>query len=466
MWLDLLPLDVCERIAVHVSGGSQNYEALCLAEASRRQRKAVLSALSFKFANSCDRESENLSFNARWAKLFISDIQAIKFYRDAFPIRYQDNCDSLRLFTAPTLRVASIWDDPILLLAAAQSKSIRELELYLTSYSPPELVFETLSALCLTKLTLHCWEDTPESLCIFKLPMYFKSNGNLLAKVCPGLTSLEINCDCARDLDPLVTILPSMPSLCEVKLRLAREATMPHLRRLESVRVFDLIDYHQALEMALLIGTPITEISSCARLDADEIYGLSCFPRLSVLRCTLGEEAEYALADISGALSSLRILDLSWRTPLEVTRREYDVCLADIESNVLLDTVKALPNLIELRLTYLYISLREIIAILECIGTRLQRFGTDIWDQEERPIERLESLLYAASRNNPALRSFEVVPIGLEYLGHGLAGYQLERHRLRALSTLNRLRQNAPFFDPSPLDVILERLLEYPLWPT
>lgn len=460
MWLDLLPLDICERIAAHVSGGSQNREALFLAEASRRQRRAILRVLRFKFENSTEKGSEQLSLNARWANIFSSDTKAIKFPPEAFPIRYQDSSDSLALFKAPKLRTVSIWDDPIVLLAAGQSKSIRELEIYLTSYSPPNLIFETLSALKLTNLKIHCWEETPESLCLFKHMSSSKSKQAMLANVCPGLTSLEINCDCSADVDPLVNVLPTISSLREVKIRLARKSSMPYLRRFHSVKVFDLINCHQAVEMALLIGIPITEISSCARLDSDEICGLSCFPRLTVLRCTMGEEAEYALADIAWTLTSLRVLDLSWRTPLEITRRENATCLADIESGVLLDTVRALPNLMELHLTYLYISLSEIVAILKCLGSRLEKLGTDIWDQEKRPIERLECLLYCASKHNPSLRCLEVVPAGLEYIGHGLREYEVERHGLRALAALNRLRQNAPFFDPSPLDVILEALIE------
>lgn len=453
VWLDTLPSDVCERIAAHVSAGLQTVDALCLAEVSPRQRIAVLHALTHKFEQS--NEPGARDYNDRWARIFAAETHELRFFPDVRRLQYQDCAESLRLFQAPVLRKASVWDDPLVLLAAAKSKSLRQLQLFLTHQSPPELICNTLSSLNLERLSIHCWCSFAEERCPLSCFHVDKAHANYLPSLCPRLVSLEVDCDCLGDDDPFQTMLPAMPLLRDVKLRVIQKSTVPFLRRLDSVQVYDVCHQHYALENALVVGNSVTEISSWACFDGDAIFSLACFPRLTVLRCSVSEEAAYVFAGVADTLTALQVLDLRWHTVTEIKRHDNAIPLADAESGVLLNVVQTLPNLIELHLTCVRISLSELCGVLQRIGPRLEKFGTDISGQEERPMDRLERLLHCASQNNRSLRRLHIAPNGLQCIRDGLSGNQVYSRAVCTLAAVHRLQQNAPFFHPSPIDIIL-----------
>lgn len=448
-WLDRLPLELCRRIASHVTGGQVTENGLHLARVSACQRDAVLSSISIDFRD----------ISRDWVELFLSDRKAFAAYNGAFEFSQQNQPYYLNMFKTQSLRRVSISDDPNLFIAASKSSSIHEIDIELTDQIPRELVFDMLSALKLTKLTLRCrawWEQN--SVCIFQDPKYFNENRNALADSCALLESIQVDCLCREDDPPFWRIFPGLRSLREVKFRSPTMEIVERLRDIESVQLFDLIDGHEAYQDALKVGPAVTELRSYGRLHEDELVKLQRCPRLSLLHCTIAEGSESSLIDVAPSLPLLQELQLHWHTPWEIDMDD-DLPCYDIESGALTHLVKALPNLTELRLSHIKVPLSEVLEVQKAFGRRLQAFEVHVTSEEEEPLQCLEQVLYMASEYNPNLRSLWILGAGLSENYEGCDS-EYGEHARKALIALQRLGRRAPSFMWISLEKTLEHIVE------
>lgn len=216
-WIDLLPPDVSEQIALWVSDGRRDKNALSLALSSPVQRQAVLSTLSYTF-RLCEAPKEKPVYESlpldhhdvfscgdeahlqQWIQLFGQDVQEIDLVHACHlcegTILTQDFLDFLK---APNLQRLATFAIPSVLHAAAQSRSIRHLQVEslpsaLSPDSPgdTETWFHALSALPLSSLELACREESQH--CLFQDQDFAHSSREALAAALSSLDSVQIHC--------------------------------------------------------------------------------------------------------------------------------------------------------------------------------------------------------------------------------------------------------------------------------
>lgn len=448
-WLDRLPLELCGCIASHVTGGQVTENGLHLARVSPCQRDAVLSSITIDFRD----------ISRDWVDIFLSDRKAFEAFNGGFEFSQPNQPYHLNMFKTQSLRRVSISDDPGLFIAASKSTSIHEIDIELTDQIPRNVVFDLLSALKLTTLTLRCrawWEQ--DSVCIFQDPKYFNENRNALADSCPLLESIQVDCLCREDDPPFWSIFPGLTSLREVGFRSPTAEVVEMLRDIESVKLFDLIDGHEAYQDAMKVGPAVTELRSYGRLHEEEIVELERCPRLSVLHCTIAEGSENSLIDVAPSLPLLQELQLHWHTPWEIDMDD-DLPSYEIAPGALPHLVKALPSLIELRLSHIKVPLSEVLEIQKAFGRRLQVLEVHITSGKEEPLQCLEQVLYTASESNPSLRGLWILGAGLSENYEG-SDSEYGEHARKALVALQRLQRKAPSFMWLSFEKTLEHIVE------
>lgn len=127
VWLDKLPEETCEKIAMYVSNGRRTGSALSLAETSELQRQAVLASLSYELDLSYPATPKYVqpsTLPSRWAAVFTGHIRKIQTV--SRPAHVHVNY-FLELFQASTLRTAIVSDEPLELGVLSKSTSLREL---------------------------------------------------------------------------------------------------------------------------------------------------------------------------------------------------------------------------------------------------------------------------------------------------------------------------------------------------
>lgn len=478
IWLDKLPLDVCERIAQSVCKGQQNDSALFLAQTSASQRRAVLNVLDHRLEIEESYGGDLVRNNFRlhmWIDIFKDDVEKLKFdyYRELEPANF-----TLPLIALPKVRVVHIEDYPAHLSALVQSTSVTDVFIDVKGRTPPLLIFQALAKITLCKLELSCEVRlSGNNPCVFEDEDAFPDDAeqNALAICCPHLKALRVKCLCLKKVvHPIWGIVPTLRSLSEMAVSWClMQAPIPDeairfLGTLESVKL-DRVDLSLARQVGSSVTQLVFELDNLRNtLSDEEVAILAEFPRLQSVQCNLEAGAELALPDLADSLPLLRSLSLTWackpRCACAVPRPQdfnpYGGCdvLPTAPPLLLLHAVELAPNLSELHLLEVRIELTELKLILRSVGPRLRRFSTTVEHQPESKIDRVDALIRAATRYNFELRQF-----GLNGLRHHSVYYIEEklqvRDRARAMRILLRqLETRAPFLDPKPLLIFIDSM--------
>lgn len=460
VWLDLLPPELRSRIAVHVTRGKENEDSLSLSETTRLQAEAVSSALSYRLHMDTPSFSK---YPARWTSLFADNVRTLMLFhmveKTSGP---ESNPYPVVLLKAPTLRRAEINDSDAELCAIKNSPSINELLVRIRRKGSHTLLLESLKSLKLSKLELMCCVKEGQD-CPYKKSERLNPTPGALATSCPNVTSLQVCCmdydRCERTWDdenfPFWQLLPTFPALCEVNVeREAPEAVIPTLRGLESVMIKYAPD---ATQVASELGKPVTMLKTTESLNASEIAQIAKCPRLRELAFYVDAGAEGPLIDVASSTPGLRSLSLEWSTNSARRPRKHKWNVGsrcEVPSGMIFRLVQALPELVALDLYCVRIDLSEVLLALRHMSTRLERFGTSLEDQDETPLDRLESIVMILISHNQSLQRFsfdaEQSLIHGEYHRYLLGPKAAEKQRQqvrRVRRLLRRLQVSAPMLD-------------------
>lgn len=453
IWLDLLPPELRTRIAIHVSNGKQNEDALHLAESTPLQRSAVLSALQNKLTVS---EPQHVS---RWTAIFHSSIRHVCFVKH---VSFPSWCTPhpLSLLSAPTLHRAEISDSSHFLQAIAHSQSLRLLRICVQGGANTDLLLGTLRTLRLTELQLWCTEKSMRRCPIREMSLVV-DQPHAIAAACDGLTALRMHCYHG---DPIWELLPTFPTLRKVIVESkVPETVLPLLRRLESVQI---IGANGTLALARQLGSVVTLLVTSEHVDAEAFSELaeSC-PRLSDIEFIVAEGVEEALFEAAQWMSGLRSLKLRWAEPSEWGPRGHKWNVAKfcgMNSWVMRRAVGLMPELDSLDLLYVRVEMEQLEAMLKKTGRRLKHFGTSIADQEEPPLERLSLLLNAVIAYNPELESLNLDSVRTDQMAMlGIMQHEnatvRARQRVMLSTSLKLLKRAAPLLD-------VEKIEEWTRW--
>lgn len=478
MWLDALPPDVLSRIALYVvseatsrnnhSEGTSHW-VLLLAETNEALHAAVLSAFSYTLK--MDECSEH---PARWTSVFLPGVRVLIFGENrphwqrlfaGVPLHPHP----LALLKAPTLFRAEISCEQDVLHAVAGSTSVRELCVHIRTEGPHELLLDTLKTLRLDKLELRCQVEYKHRIrCPFNEMICRHPAADALAVCCPGLQSLEIKCH-RRDhwnarigfKDPLWRVVPTLPALREVTVSSeVPDHALEMLRSIESVNITGTLS---AFDLALKLGTAVTCLQTFKFLDLKEVAALVRCPRVKGLAINLDEGAEAGFKEAMAAMTSLRSLKIRWARPEVWAARGHKWNIGRFTTagpGTLLHVVRSSPDLVKLQLDYVRISLKELTGMLRLMGRKLQHFGVSIFDQDEPPFERLESIIYALTKHNPELEFFHVEWSRGDYeemlrmVRSQAAKSKMSRDRIGA--GLRRLKRRAPRVETNSLEVWID----------
>lgn len=423
-WLDLLPPDACELIAVWLSDGRRDKNSLSLARSSPVQRKAVLSTLSYTF-RLCEAPAEPPIYKTiphdhqldlpcgdehdlqQWIQLFGQDVQEIDLSHACHRCEATVHTQLiLHFLQAPNLRRLAVLASPSLLHAAAQSRSIRHLQVdslpSRLDSDPPgdtETWFHALSVLPLSSLELTCREESQH--CLFQNLDFVHSSRDALVVAFSNLDSLQIQCCPHTDgtehqlWSRIMTLLPSQdpcPSAGTSDVGFLSDNGISDLIATISARVRRAL-FPTAIQCD--VGPFITEFRACKLLNGEEVKHLAECPRLSTVQIRMAKGAESALVDTVRRLPALTILTVGWRNE------------SAPEDGTMLSTVKAAKLLSEVRFKNMPLPLSETLEILRCLGPRTQVIETTLL-YPHRPLCSMEELTDLAVRENPLLRVLQV----------------------------------------------------------
>lgn len=448
VWLDLLPPELRAGIATHVCNGKQSEHALNLAETSPNQRAAVLSALD-------DVVSFDNNHNAsRWTKLFQSSVRQVTFDKYViFPRPVEHH--PLSLLAAPTLHRAEIPSSEPFLRAIANSPNLRLLRIFVQSNLDVNLLWKTLKALNLTELQLWCAEKR-SCQCAIRRMLAEDDAVTCLASRLGNLKALRVRC---FHRDPIWQIIPALPSLRQVIIesRVPQEA-IDRLREMQSVRI---IGVPGAANLASRLGQVATVLVTNERVDNVDLEHVSkrC-PRLSELEIAVSEGVEHTLYWAAQRMLKLRNLKLRWGEPEDWWARSHGWNVAKfcgVTEGMIARAIRFLPELRDLDLLCVRLSMKELGGILKVIGKRMRHFGTSIADQDEPPFERMELLLKVLVAHNTELRSlnFDVLRTQeMKMLGmmQNLDPVVRLRQRNSLSSALQKLSRTVPRLDLDELE--------------
>lgn len=401
IWLDLLPRDLCTRVAICLRSGASAYSPslLSLAESSSLQRQYVASSLSCHLRGERERSTslklapQNTNL-ARWVRVFAGNIKQLS----CFPL----SKPSLHLLREPTLYKAEIFDTYDALHAVAETASIRHLTLIMQprTESRPQLIHTVLEELNLTTLKLRCLKYDVDN-CLFAEHPYWKialySNTNL--------TSLQIQCSCNHPIHPIWDICNSFlaprSSIEELAIDQAATATLPDSvhHYLQSLRSINVESGNAPVSRLAVISSQIFSLRSNLYFDVSALKQLSLFDHVRDLRIGLAKGAERGLASLTGALPNLVSLHLR-------SRQGHSV--SEDDTGTILDGVKNAPMLRSLHLITICVAKDELEAILRHMGPQLQDFATTIDEKIFTELGKMETLLTAAACHNHSLQQFNL----------------------------------------------------------
>lgn len=472
LWLDMLPSDVCSRIASYACTGKQTPSALSLAKSSAAQRTHVVSALSGHLELCCDARYLNEDSEKRWAEIFSQDIKSLTLHR-YFSLDIAVPDLPLALFNASTLLAAEIWNEPAFLRAVAKAPALRRLKVSFKHSSSTDVLFETLGELDLSELDLHCagWGSVS---CPFRELQGAGISGDQMSRSCSSLVTLRMHCDHGCHPWPFITALPTLRTVTlsskdSLMVPETAREVFPLLRTMDSVEIRG---GTTSFWLASELGSVVTCLVTTETLGALEVAQLVAFPRLEEVGIGLTENNEHLLIDsLHPSMGSLRSLRLVWAPPRIWSPRKYEWNVArfsSVASGVMLRMVQSCPLMAKLDLLYVRIGAAELRAILKHAGPRLEHLWMSIMNQDEPPFDRLEFVLQSLSLSNPGIRSLVLEKERIDTTALttvlGVKAYKdsstISQQGRRLYAALRLLQRSAPMFDAG----VVEKWLTWYFW--
>lgn len=455
-WLDVLPVDLCQQVAMHVCNGNQTTDALRLALTSERQRRAVLSVLSNRLVVTCSKTSGDTWF---WPWLCANASIRLDFRRiEGHPL--DDNvlsllkgCSAAGLVTAS----AVIYDDAPF-LDAVRGSSIADLEIVLRESSIYD-VFEALDTIRgLKSLTLICQDIF--GCCCPLLNVNFTPDDEPDFPIClQNLQSLHIMCFCTMRYPPMLRILPALR--CVEELTLYEAPPLWMLRRLKRLRKVRLRQVGASRALVSELGESVIEL--CLPGDISDGQGLSCLEacrNLQVLVLGIKAGTEANLVKTLSNKADLKVLGLRWH---EVVGREesgahsyYNVWYPAAIPGVVLELVQFSGALEDLRLESVQIRLSELTMVLKKLGSRLKKLSISIGDQDEGPFGRMEAVMDAVAVHNKNLLALHITE-GRPKIGPGQLPILSSQARSLKLK-LQLLQRRLPALDTSNIWYVVDSM--------
>lgn len=431
-WLDVLPDEICVRIADYSCKGHKNLTTQQLALVSEKQRRAVVSCFQHKFV-----EEYSGSDNTTWRKFFIESPLVVEVDLHRLPSNRVSK-DHIALLQKSTLRKVTITENPKLFEAVSGSASITDFNVVLKDNKYLQSLLDTLPTLKLQKLSLEC-EVSSKKECV--LGKENKLNPAIIAERCPKLDCIDISCYCDRSLDLNLIFVEGIPSLRET---IIRKPLPRHLvRRLST---FNDVKVHapagpsiDGILVAKQFPAVITEVVLWGTwLSVEQVRDFGAYPNLKKLRCGLLNGAEAALVEVCRTSPALHTLHLDWEHDSRRERSFYDN-FESLVKGTILRLVEAAPMLANLSLSHVKIPTGELISLLTALGSRVEVFGSSTVFQEEDKFLRFMTLVETVIQHNPRLRELH-----LQNTYTSVQGIVSKRDELRAIAMLAYLRKRQP----------------------
>lgn len=456
--LDFLPLEICERIASYVTEGRLSTDGLNLAEISPHQREAVVSTLH----HSICLEPSTASVS-RWARVVYSDLRELNILHP-LPYNGPQRSPEVQLLTSPSLRSASIPDDPRYLRTIAKTSGLTCLNVRIFRNSCQQLL-DVVHQHQLLELHLVCMHKRiPDHDCPV---LYSRKDHTAFSRRCPSVQVLELNCWLwkAEDVWP---VFGSFPALTE--LTLTSDLPNSILGKLSKLKTVHLES--NSIQLAHAIGASVSSINGMwigsATFTRKAICKLAACPKLESLSVKLADGAEIALPDL--AVANLRSLSLTWS---KNRIREYSIFKSQFYSprpGALLDIVTRSPNLRDLRLPGISLPTREWLKILRAIGSHLRIFEANVNCQEEGCCNLLLKMLLTAARFNRNVSTLQFLssssslhaPRHEDPVHSRDFQYAHFQFGSELLYTVERLHRFTPSLQIKPLRIFVENLIRQP----
>lgn len=396
IWLDLLPPEVCTRIAAYV-GKFPKRDTLHLAESSKKQAEGVMSCVQYKLDLTSPGEVPNLN---RWEEVFSSAVREIRYTDPAWPA-------SPFLFRASTLTNATVAYGDQIFESLRLAPQLRSLTICFDGKYSPRALMTGVSNLKLDHLCLSCRYCDLDMCAITNLARSRRGRRGFASLT--NLRSLELSCD--RDWDEgsadleIAPLIKALPNVREVATNCAVDLeTAQLLAQIESVKLHRVPD---AVNTAMKIGKAVTALSCPMRLKEflrkSDVANLSACPRLTELALNLEHGAESELLSI---VKNLRVLRLFWRwdkvykgTDTKIFKAQYYIPPEGTSWRI----VQNATHLEELVLHGMPLRAEEVTKILSKTGPKLQRFGMTIDTERYTSQEVLLTLMEGLRSYTPHL---------------------------------------------------------------
>lgn len=460
VWLDLLPLDVCERIAAHVSHGQQTESALALAQTSAHLGAAVVSSFSHNLRIS---SSPNRDRTIPWLSLapYCKSLRFTGMDTGTRRIGVATGSGKRRcistlndLIIGDNVETVDFWLTSYILLRLWGKKNVSKLIIRIFSGEDAEQLFLTLKTMDVKHLHVYCKTRDPTH-CPFSNKLHFNKSRNALSESCPNLETLQLSCYCfswtmssflsASDAHNVWSIFPQCKKLKSLVLpSYPPQDVLSEVCKVRNVKPFrdDL-----AFDLAMRLKSSIMELECSKLLSLAEINKLSVCTRLRSLDICIDQGTETALPTLIRQLPELRSLKVRMNI-LKYDVQSKGYVFNQVQSAAMLQTVLNAPKLDTLNMVNICISKTEIKQILIGMGTRLRDFMLVSGDEGEIALQMVEVLLYTAAQYNTDVRKLIVSwKSDVE-----LNPCTNPNHAIRVYRALDCLLGRAPFLDKTPLE--------------
>lgn len=401
LWLDVLPVDVSERVARFASRGRCNRTLLYLARTSPQQRLACIAALDYTLRPNSQRGPET---SDEWGRLFVGHVRKLELCSK--PWMFGSRLLS-RLMLGPQLRhfvlspgvderITSLlskrnWDNVQVDLVIGDEQPLREVRKAMRLVNPRRVIFENYFAEESTdfvdgkgrraseRKTLDALRSVPE---VHLLGFQWTTRWVPRLSRLPGHTSAGVTTEIPLNL------LPSLKKVDEVRIAGPLEGQVTSLTNFAVLgrTVVELDLLHLAREYVM----PAHHLASLAEW----------FPNLRQLEIGLEAGSEAHLSGVLPKLSELTDLSLSWAWESEQTAG--DTFYRPAPRAVFEGLIERCTQLSNVCLYEIELDAHELEQILRHVGGRLRIFQTTL-NRGPDPLERALAVAIAAVQYCPGL---------------------------------------------------------------
>lgn len=368
------------------------------------------------------------------------------------------------LFSGHSVQSVDIPATQNSLLAVKGLQNIRNLRLTVGSYTDQALLVEVLSTVNVETLSIICQFNPKiddDYTCFFSNTRFFNSKQNAIARTCPGINTICLDCECyhkllgnfgsdiAADLPdhPIVELIERLPKLREVSFYYdgpASSALTSALRKVPKVHVRSM---ETGYNLAGTIGTAVRSIYYIRTPSTRDLLSLRECRRMDIFRTAISPRNILDLTRTIEAMPYLRQLELvsTGDAEPEIRACNHEThCECEKYYSSLLLVVRRAPALEVLVLKNLRFPVAAVSAALQHLGNRLRKFTVRfpmILSEEEGLQNRLSLVVESLARFNRSIRSVELFDRVLHEMSKttipSFYGLVLELH-----SSLRKLRSS------------------------